>query len=289
MINKKDVLIEIEKKIQHKWEITHEFKGSPNDNNKKFFVTFPYPYMNGTMHLGHAFTVAKADFANRFYKLNGYNTLFPFGFHATGTAIVSSANKLEKELFDINLNDININDLPIDSQIRILHNMKVPIHLIPQFANPAYWVEYFPQVAERDLKQFGLSSDFSRKFITTKLNYYYDAFIKWQFNKLKDQNILKFGKNYLIYSPFKNQPCGDHDRKTGEGIKPKKYSLIIIPTNTPTLMFFVPIDISISDLNNTNININKNGSYIVIKYGNDNNIQYICTQKIYDNLKYQRT
>jgi hypothetical protein len=29
----------------------------------KFFGNFPYPYMNGLLHLGHAFTISKVRFA----------------------------------------------------------------------------------------------------------------------------------------------------------------------------------------------------------------------------------
>lgn len=28
---------------------------------EKFLVTFPYPYMNGRLHLGHAFTISKVS------------------------------------------------------------------------------------------------------------------------------------------------------------------------------------------------------------------------------------
>ena len=58
---------------------------------KKFFGCFPYPYMNGKLHLGHAFTILKVDFECRWKQINGYNVLFPFGFHCTGTPIYSSA------------------------------------------------------------------------------------------------------------------------------------------------------------------------------------------------------
>ena len=32
---------------------------------EKWLVTFPYPYMNGKLHLGHAFSLTKAEFSAR--------------------------------------------------------------------------------------------------------------------------------------------------------------------------------------------------------------------------------
>ena len=100
----KDQLLAIEAKWQTYWEQQHLFEANPpegykkGDNKKKFFVTFPYPYMNGRLHLGHLFTVSKSEFAAGWHIMNGYNTLFPFAFHVTGQPICGAAKKLEKEL-----------------------------------------------------------------------------------------------------------------------------------------------------------------------------------------------
>jgi leucyl-tRNA synthetase len=67
------------------------------ENPKKFFVTFPYPYMNGRMHLGHAYSMTKAEFTARFARITGHNTLFPFSFHCTGMPIMASADKLKRQ------------------------------------------------------------------------------------------------------------------------------------------------------------------------------------------------
>ena len=53
----------------------------------KWFGTFPYPYMNGSLHLGHAFTISKVEFAAGFERMRGKRVLFPLGFHATGMPI----------------------------------------------------------------------------------------------------------------------------------------------------------------------------------------------------------
>ena len=54
---------------------------------QKWFGTFPYPYMNGSLHLGHAFTISKIEFAAGYQRMLGKRVLFPHGFHVTGMPI----------------------------------------------------------------------------------------------------------------------------------------------------------------------------------------------------------
>ena len=37
--------------------------------DEKYMVTFPYPYMNGRLHLGHTFTICKCEFSVGFQRL----------------------------------------------------------------------------------------------------------------------------------------------------------------------------------------------------------------------------
>ena len=62
--------------------------------------------------------------------------------------------------------------------------------------------------------------------MTTPANPYYDAFVRWQMNKLHALGKIKFGERYTIYSPKDGQPCMDHDRADGEGIGPQEYTAI---------------------------------------------------------------
>lgn len=64
----------------------------------KYFANFPYPYMNGMLHLGHAFSLSKAEFMIRYKRLKGFNTLFPFSYHCTGMPISAAAKKIKKNL-----------------------------------------------------------------------------------------------------------------------------------------------------------------------------------------------
>lgn len=72
----------------------------------------------------------------------------------------------------------------------------------------------------------GANVDWRRSFITTDVNPYYDSFVRWQFNLLYARGVIAFGKRPTVYSPVDGQACADHDRASGEGVKPQEYTLI---------------------------------------------------------------
>ncbi|VDL91362.1 unnamed protein product [Schistocephalus solidus] len=247
-------LLNIETKIQEQWSAERLFEvDSPSD---KFFVTFPYPYMNGRLHLGHAFSITKAEFAASYQKLKGKSVLWPMGFHCTGTPIKASADKLAQEIakygcppvFPVHTEQqtsaakeetmIEANKSKskkskavaktggIKYQWEILVSMGIPAEEIPKFTDPVYWLEYFPNLAMADMKKFGVKADWRRSFLTTDVNPYYDSFVRWQFLHLKKSGLVRYGKRYTIFSPKDNQPCMDHERTVGEGVVPMEYTLI---------------------------------------------------------------
>ena len=67
---KVETLKGIEAEMQAVWETEklHEINAPPNGEGEKFMTTFPYPYMNGRLHLGHTFTITKCEFATRYIK-----------------------------------------------------------------------------------------------------------------------------------------------------------------------------------------------------------------------------
>jgi leucyl-tRNA synthetase len=226
VVRKNDELYKVEKTIQTMWEKTHEHQTKTNLHNKKtYFATFPYPYMNGYLHIGHMFTMSKYDFICRFYRSIGYDVLQPFSFHLTGMPIVAASDKLKADIEYIKHNGSS--ELLETSQYNIMKKMGICDDDMPNFSDPKYWGVFFPEAAKKTLKNFGIAYDETRSFITTDNNPYYDKFVKWQFTKLFEKNALKFGTRYDLFSPKELQACLGHERSTGEDAKPTSSCLIM--------------------------------------------------------------
>ncbi len=85
---KRDALRDNEIKVQADWERDRVYETDANDESReKFIVTFPFPYSNGHLHIGHAFSLTKSVFRAQFERNLGKNVLFPFAFHCTGMPI----------------------------------------------------------------------------------------------------------------------------------------------------------------------------------------------------------
>lgn len=256
---RRDALLEIQTRSQEKWASMRIFEedapNEPNGNSQeKFLVTFPYPYCNGFLHIGHAFSLSKAEFIVGYKRMKGVKCLYPFGFHCTGMPIQTCANKLAAEMKQFGCPPVFPSEEESEEeknsanggsdkskakkgkvaskaskhkyQWDILRESGIPGEEIPKFADPLEWLNFFPLQNVTDLSTFGLKSDWRRSFITTEVNPYYDSFIRWQFNKLRQFNKIKFGKRNAVYSPRDDQPCADHDRSSGEGVQPQEYTLI---------------------------------------------------------------
>ncbi|THH09676.1 hypothetical protein EW145_g1858 [Phellinidium pouzarii] len=266
---KRDYLKAIERKYQQRWADERVFEVdaptpeetqqlSPSEIKEKWpkwLGTFPYPYMNGSLHLGHAFTISKIEFGAGYERMLGKRALFPHAFHCTGMPIKASSDKIirEMEMFGSdfeNYRDPEGDDVlaapqnaPSSSapekgkkgkvvakatghkfQFQIMESIGVPRAEIKKFADPLYWLTYFPPIAIEDQKALGTRIDWRRSFITTDANPYYDAFVRWQINKLYRLNKIKFGERYTVYSPKDGQPCMDHDRSEGEALGPQEYT-----------------------------------------------------------------
>ncbi|KAF8694955.1 hypothetical protein HU200_038064 [Digitaria exilis] len=223
--------------------------------------------MNGLLHLGHAFSLSKLEFGAAYHRLCGSNVLLPFGFHCTGMPIKASADKLAREIQQYGNLPVfpaaqeegscaaNADATQVDMvgpgkfkgkkskaaaksgaqkyQWEIMRSFGLEDEEISRFQDPYHWLTHFPPLAKEVLKKFGLGCDWRRSFITTDMNPYYDAFVKWQMRKLKELGKVVKDMRYTIYSPLDGQPCADHDRATGEGVLPQEYVLIKMEVISP--------------------------------------------------------
>jgi len=201
----------LEKKWQQAWQEAKLFEANVDTTKPKFFLTFPYPYMNGYAHIGHFYSATRVEVMARYKRMQGFNVLFPQAWHCTGTPIVAAAKRVKDGEA---------------KQIQIMREMGFKDDEIKKFADPLYWVEYFPKEYIKDFTEAGYSIDFRREFITTDLNPHYDKFIKWQFNKLKDLGYVVQGNFPVVWCPKENTPIQDHSRLEGEGEVPQEFTLL---------------------------------------------------------------
>ena len=87
----------IEKKWQDKWEQAKIFEANPDPNKKKIFITSPYPYASGPLHIGHGRSFVNGDVFARYYRAKDYNVLYPMAFHITGTPVLAISSSLERK------------------------------------------------------------------------------------------------------------------------------------------------------------------------------------------------
>ncbi len=203
---------QIEKKWQKRWADAGLFEADPKSKRvKKFFITFPYPYLNGAPHVGHSFSAFRVDAYARFKRMQGYNVLFPQGFHATGEPILGAVERLRKS------DPTQINSFKaFGASDSDMERFKTDINYVIKF-----WMSKWTD----DMKASGFSIDWRRSFITA-IDERYNKFIEWQYNTLKKLGYVKQGTHPVIWCPHCNSPTGDHDRLEGEGESPMDYILL---------------------------------------------------------------
>ena len=119
--------------------------------------------------------MSKAEFQVRFQKQTGKNTLFPFGFHCSGSPIPAAAKRLEREIASGKI----VGSEDTKTQYEIMQQLGIPEDKIGEFRDPNHWISYYPPLNKTDLIDFGVAVDWDRSFITTSANPYYDKFVRW--------------------------------------------------------------------------------------------------------------
>ncbi len=133
----------VESKIYKYWEKNNFF--SPLRNKKKYFsIVIPPPNVTGSLHMGHALNNSLQDLLVRFYRMNGYETLWQPG---TDHAGIATQAVVEKQLLK---KGIKKSDLGRDKFIKEVWK----------------WKKESGDIIINQLKKLGCSCDWSRNRFT---------------------------------------------------------------------------------------------------------------------------
>ena len=203
---------QIDDKWRSKWYETKDFETDPNDKPKKF-ITVAYPYPNSPQHIGHGRTYTLADVHSRYYRMKGYNVLFPMGFHYTGTPILGMSKRVQA------------NDKELIEAFKNLYN--VPEEKIKEFVDPVKIADYFHEEIKAGMIEMGYSIDWRREFTT--IIPAYQKFIEWQFRNLKEKNLIVQGNHPVGWCPNDQNPVSQHD--TLGDVEPDFAEYVVIKFN----------------------------------------------------------
>ena len=255
----------IENKWRNKWIESKDFEANPNDKPKKF-ITVAYPYPNSPQHIGHGRTYTLADVHARFYRMQGFNVLFPMGFHYTGTPVLGMAKRIQSKEIEI-----------LDGLRNIYH---VPEENIKTFVEPIKIADYFHEEIKSGMIEMGYSIDWRREFTTIVPGY--QKFIEWQITTLKENGRIIQGSHPVGWCPRDQNPVSQHD--TMGDVEPKiddknylvkfKFGDYIFPITTlrPETIFGI-----------TNLWVNPNTIYKKIKADDE---KWIVSQECAKKLEF---
>lgn len=152
----------IEKKWQKVWatkklSVTRDrVKGK---ENKMILVEFPYP--SGNLHMGHWYSFALPDMYARYWRMRGYNVMYPIGFDAFGLPAENAA--------------------------------------IQRNIHPETWTKQNIAYMTKQLVSMGTMFDFSRVVSTIDPAYY--AWTQWMFLKLHARDLAYRAKTMVNWCP----------------------------------------------------------------------------------------
>src|SRR5437016_2039119 len=241
----------LERKWQKKWAWAKVDQTDPLPRRQKYFWTAAYAYPNSPQHIGHARTYTIAHANARCHRMRGYNTLYPMGFHYTGTPLYAMAKRLRE-------NDREI----VETFTEIYH---IPETKLEALKEPTRMAEYLRNDIKKGMIEIGNSIDWRREFTTT--DHLYNRFIQWHFRWLNEHGFTTNGTHPVAWCPNDKNPVGtvdtqgDIEPEIGESYLIKfRQEELVYPTATlrPETVFGV-----------TNLWVNPEAQYVEARVDNE--------------------
>ncbi len=196
----------VQEKWQKKWEEEKVFEVNPN-KKEKFFMTTPYPYISGSLHIGHARVVTEADVFVRYQKMLGKNVLFPIAFHISGTPVLGISLAIKNK-------DEDKIELYKGYVRKYVSDEKKVEEIVKSFEDPWKIVEFFIPKMRDEFKTLGLAVDWRRSYTSGDIEH--QALVEWQFRKYKEKNYLIQGKYPILFSKTLKNAVGEDDIQDGD-------------------------------------------------------------------------
>ena len=274
-MNYEESFKKIEEKWQKSWEQKKAFQPAIEKPKKKLFITVPYPYTSGPLHIGHGRTYTIADVYVRFQRMQGQNVLWPMAFHITGTPILAVSRRIEqadKEAVKTYEEYISLYE----------KDKKKAKKILDSFIEPQKVADFFSDVIIHDFKSLGFSIDWSRKFTTGDLEY--NKFIEWQFHRLRDLDLITKGTHPVLYCVNDKNAVGEDDIQNGDTIEPgiEEYTIIKFKFQDSYIIAATLMPHTIFGA--TNIFVNPNTAYYKFKVQNE---IWIGSKEFFEKLSYQ--
>lgn len=264
----------IEQKWEQSWQADKIFEVK-KENKPKFFMTVPYPYISGSLHIGHARVVTEADVFSRYQRMKGLNVLFPLAFHISGTPVLGISLAIQN-------NDSEKINTYKGYVRRYVETDSEAEKIVKTFIDPQKIVEFFIPKMIDEFKQLGISVDYRRSYTSGDIEH--QALVEWQFRKYKEKNYLVQGKYPILFSKTLKNAVGEDDISDGDTnpVEINVFTLIkfrfgdsflVAGTLRPETMF-----------GQTNLWVNPALNYVKAKVGDET---WIISRECADKLKYQ--
>ncbi len=197
---------EIEKKWQKVWADKKVFEVDVN-NDKKYFITIPYPYISGSLHIGHARVVTEADVFSRFKRMNGFNVLYPIAFHISGTPVLGISMAIKQ-------GDQKKIDLYKGYVRNYVQDEEEVERIVKSFEDPQKIVDFFIPKMIDEFSSLGLGVDWRRSFTSGDIEH--QRLVEWQFRKYEEKGFLVKGNHPVLYSISMENAVGEDDIADGD-------------------------------------------------------------------------